>query len=78
MDLILSDVNMPRLDGEGLLERLTRDEKMRAVPVIMVTSDATQSRAARLLGMGAKGYLVKPFQPEALRAELERVMEHIQ
>ena len=78
VDLILSDVNMPRLDGEGLLERLTRDEKMRAVPVIMVTSDATQSRAARLLGMGAKGYLVKPFQPEALRAELERVMEHIQ
>jgi DNA-binding response OmpR family regulator len=42
---------------------------------VMVTSDATQSRANRLLRMGAKAYIVKPFQPEALRAELERVME---
>jgi two-component system, chemotaxis family, chemotaxis protein CheY len=74
VDLVISDVNMPRLDGEGLLQRLVSDEKLCKVPVVMVTSDATESRAARLLGMGAKGYIVKPFQPEALRAELERVM----
>jgi two-component system chemotaxis response regulator CheY len=74
VDLIISDVNMPRLDGEGLLARLSSDEKLRSVPVVMVTSDATRTRATRLLRMGAKGYIVKPFQPEVLRAELERVM----
>jgi two-component system, chemotaxis family, chemotaxis protein CheY len=74
VDLIISDVNMPRLDGEGLLRHLAGDEKLRHVPVVMVTSDATKSRARRLLSMGAKGYIVKPFQPETLRAELERVV----
>jgi two-component system chemotaxis response regulator CheY len=74
VELILSDVNMPRLDGEGLVKQLTGDETLRGIPVIMITSDATQARADRLLGMGAKGYLVKPFQPAVLRDELERVM----
>jgi two-component system, chemotaxis family, chemotaxis protein CheY len=75
VDLVLSDVNMPVLDGEGFVRQLTADEQLRGVPVVMVTSDSTRSRADRLLAMGAKGYVVKPFQPEVLRAELERVME---
>jgi CheY-like chemotaxis protein len=41
----------------------------------MVTSDATESRARRLLDLGAKAYLTKPFLPEIFRSELERVME---
>jgi two-component system chemotaxis response regulator CheY len=78
VELILSDVNMPHLDGEGLLSRLTGDEHLRGIPVIMITSDATEARSARLLGMGAKGYLVKPFPPPVLRDELERVMGGVQ
>lgn len=75
IDLVLSDVNMPRMDGESLLRFLTADEELRTVPVVMVTSDGTRDRATRLLGLGAKGYITKPFQPERLRAELERVLE---
>lgn len=75
VDLVLSDVNMPRLDGEGLLQQLAADSELCGVPVVMVTSDATHNRASRLLGMGARGYITKPFQPETLRAELERILE---
>jgi len=75
VDLVLSDVNMPRMDGEGLLRRLAEDRELRAVPVVIVTSDGTRDRETRLLGMGARGYITKPFHPEKLRAELERVLE---
>jgi two-component system chemotaxis response regulator CheY len=75
VDLVLSDVNMPRLDGEGLLRQLAADSELCGVPVVIVTSDATNNRASRLLGMGARGYITKPFQPERLRAELERILE---
>lgn len=75
VDLVLSDVNMPRMDGEGLLRSLAADSELSSVPVVMVTSDATRDRESRLLGMGAKGYITKPFHPEKLRAELERVLE---
>ena len=75
VDLVISDVNMPRLDGEGMLRCLAEDEELRKVPVVMVSSDGTRSRVDRLVGMGAKGYVVKPFQPAVLRAELERVLE---
>lgn len=75
VDLVISDINMPRLDGEGLLRRLSEDRELSGVPVVIVTSDATESRTRRLMDLGAKAYLTKPFQPEVFRAELERVME---
>jgi two-component system chemotaxis response regulator CheY len=75
VDLVISDINMPRLDGEGMLRRLNEDAELRRIPVVMVTSDATESRARRLIELGAKAYLTKPFLPEMFRNELERVME---
>ncbi len=74
VDVILSDINMPRLDGEAMLMRLREDEALRNVPVLIVSSDGTQDRISRLMSAGAKGYIVKPFQPAQLRAELERVL----
>jgi DNA-binding NarL/FixJ family response regulator len=43
--------------------------------VVVISTDGTENRIRRLLDLGAKGYVVKPFSPEALRAELERVLE---
>jgi two-component system chemotaxis sensor kinase CheA len=57
--LVVSDVQMPRLDGLGLTRRLKADDALRAIPVILVTSlDAPEDRAAGLAA-GADGYLVK-------------------
>jgi DNA-binding response OmpR family regulator len=58
--------------------RLSADKSLNSVPVVMVSSDRTRDRAERLLGMGARAYVVKPFHPEALLAELERVLERRQ
>jgi two-component system chemotaxis response regulator CheY len=74
VDAILTDVNMPGVDGEELLRRLAADEMLRSIPVIVVSTDGTQNRISRLLSLGARGYVTKPFLPETLRGELERIL----
>lgn len=75
VDLVISDVNMPGLDGEGLVARLAGDDRLRSIPVLVITGDSTVTRADRMLRMGARGLIVKPFQAEALKAEVERILE---
>jgi two-component system chemotaxis response regulator CheY len=77
VSLVISDINMPRMDGEALLREMSADPALSGIPVVIVSSDATESRASRLLGLGAKGYLVKPFQPQMLRDKLEQVLEGV-
>ncbi len=74
VDAILTDINMPGMDGEEFLKRVCSDELLRAIPVIVVSTDATQNRIDRLLTMGARGYVTKPFVPETLRAQLEETL----
>ncbi|HWB85379.1 MAG TPA: response regulator [Bryobacteraceae bacterium] len=74
VDAILTDINMPSMDGEEFMRRLHADELFRSLPVIVVSTDGTENRIQRMLSLGARGYLIKPFPPEALRAELERVL----
>jgi len=72
VDLILTDINMPGMDGEQLLRELNR--RGVTTPAIVISTDATHSRMQRMLAMGAAGYVCKPFSPEAMRAELDRVL----
>jgi len=74
VDVILTDINMPVMDGEELLRRLEADELWRSIPVIVVSTDRTEARVGRMLALGARGYVKKPFLPEALRCEVERVL----
>jgi two-component system chemotaxis response regulator CheY len=74
VDVILTDINMPGMDGEELLRRLTKEEMLRSIPVVVVSTDATLKRIGRMMDLGARGYLTKPFLPESLRAELERTL----
>ena len=73
-DLVLTDINMPRMNGEEFVRRKEEDELLRDIPVIVVSTDSSQSRIQRMLALGAKGYISKPFLPEVLRDEVERVM----
>jgi CheY-like chemotaxis protein len=77
IDLVISDLNMPRLDGEGLLRRMSEDPELSKIPVVIVSSDGTQSRTARLLALGARAYVVKPFQAQAFREQVEQVLEGV-
>jgi two-component system chemotaxis response regulator CheY len=74
VDAILTDINMPEMDGEEFLRHLSQDELLRSIPVTVVSTDATENRISRMLALGARGYVVKPFTPEVLRAELERTL----
>jgi len=75
VDLILTDINMPLMNGEQLMEILDADPDLCDIPVVVVSTDGSASRVQRMLDLGAKGYVTKPFQPENLREELERIME---
>ena len=74
VDVILCDINMPQMDGEQLLETMGQDPQLASIPVLVVSADATAHRVERMLTLGAQGYLLKPFSPELLRAELKRVL----
>jgi CheY-like chemotaxis protein len=65
-DLVVLDVNMPRLDGPGLCRRLKADGATRALPVLMLTAGTRDENRRRCLDAGADGYLTKPFSPLAL------------
>jgi two-component system chemotaxis response regulator CheY len=72
VDAILSDINMPGMDGEEFLRRVSADELLREIPFIIISTDGTDQRIQRMMTLGARGYVIKPFRPETLRQELER------
>ena len=73
-DLILTDIHMPTMDGEEFLRRLSKDGDLNSIPVLVVSTDATNQRLEHMLSLGARGYLKKPFYPETLCEEIDRVM----
>jgi two-component system, chemotaxis family, chemotaxis protein CheY len=73
-DVILTDIGMPVMDGEELLLHLSKDDKLRSIPVLVVSTDASECRMERMKGLGARGYLGKPFRPEELRAAIEEAL----
>ncbi len=74
VDLILSDIHMPEMDGFGLLQALREDENWHDLPVVMITTEANEVRLQKAMALGAKGYIRKPFTPENIRSFLARVM----
>jgi len=70
-DLILSDINMPAMDGIEFLRQLVTIESAKGVPVVMVTTEGSESRVVEALSIGAKGYIRKPFTPDQIK---ERVI----
>lgn len=74
IDVILTDINMPKMNGEELLKRLSEQGTLNKVPALVISTDATKNRILRMLSLGAEGYMTKPFSPESLREELERIL----
>jgi two-component system chemotaxis response regulator CheY len=74
VDVILSDLHMPVLDGISMLEALHEDDILKTTPVILVTTEGNRERLDYALSLGAKGYIRKPFQPRQVRALMEAVL----
>jgi two-component system chemotaxis response regulator CheY len=67
LDLILSDINMPAMDGIEFLRNLQGLEAAKGVPVVMITTEGSEARVVEALSVGAKGYIRKPFTPEQVK-----------
>ena len=67
VDLVLADINMPIMNGMELVERMSQDPRLAGIPVVIVATPMSEQRVERLLDIGARAYLAKPFRPEALR-----------
>jgi len=74
VDLILLDINMPVMSGLEFLMRMKREPAFTGVPVVVVTTEGGAMDAERCLGMGAAGYVKKPFTAVELYAAIERAI----
>ena len=71
LDLILSDINMPQMDGLEFVRQLRSIEAAHDVPVVMITTEAGEAHVVQALSNGASGYIRKPFTPDQIK---ERVI----
>lgn len=65
-DAIISDINMPRLDGFGFIRAVRKIDNLRAVPILVLTTESAPELKARAREAGATGWIVKPFDPDRL------------
>lgn len=69
-DLIITDLNMPEMDGEELIAHVTSDAELAGIPILVLSADRTAGRCERLMHEGAVACLTKPITPEELRVRL--------
>lgn len=73
IDVIITDINMPRLDGYGFISEVRADARHRATPILVLTTESDPARKARAREAGATGWIVKPFDPVKLLAAVGKV-----
>ena len=74
-DLILSDINMPAMDGIEFLRQLITIESAKETPVVMVTTEGSESRIVEAISIGARGYIRKPFTPDQIKERVTPLLE---
>jgi two-component system chemotaxis response regulator CheY len=72
--LILSDINMPQMDGLQLLARIKEMDHLKNVPVIMITTEGGQGKVLEAVQLGAMGYVRKPFTADQIKEKLAGVL----
>lgn len=75
--LVLSDWNMPNMDGLTLLTKIRADPNLAAIPVLMVTAEAKKENIIAAAQAGANGYVVKPFTAAVLEEKLNKIFERM-
>ncbi len=72
-DVIITDINMPRLDGFGFIAGVRSNDRMRAVPILVLSTESDVEKKQRARAAGATGWIVKPFDPAKLVDAVRRV-----
>jgi two-component system chemotaxis response regulator CheY len=76
VDLILCDINMPVMDGVEFLRQVQGQEHAKGVPVVMITTEGSESHVVQALSLGARGYIRKPFTPEQVKEHVIPLLEN--
>ena len=74
VDIVLTDINMPRMGGEELLRAIKADPSLRDIPVAVISTEGSRTRIDALKEVGMADYLRKPCRPEEIRDLLHRVL----
>ncbi len=73
-DLVVLDLNMPDIGGYEVLEFVRSQDKLRSLPILVVTTRGDEGSKARALESGASSFMTKPFSPEAILAEVRKLL----
>ena len=76
-DFVVSDINMPNMNGFELLAAVKKDESLKHLPVLMVTAEARKEDIVRAAQDGAAGYIVKPFTKATLEEKVQKIMQKL-
>jgi len=70
LNLILSDINMPNMDGLGMLAELKNSEQWRSLPVVMITTEGSEEKVGQAIRLGSAAYIRKPFTAEQIQEKI--------
>jgi len=76
-DFVVSDINMPNMNGFELLKAIKADDKLKSIPVLMVTAEARKEDIVLAAQTGAAGYVVKPFTKATLEEKVQKIMQKV-
>jgi len=74
-DFVVSDINMPNMDGFALLKSVRADESLKGIPFLMVTAEAKKEDIVNAAQNGANGYIVKPFTKATLEEKVQKILQ---
>jgi two-component system chemotaxis response regulator CheY len=74
IDFVVSDLNMPNMNGFELLRQIRADAQLKALPVLLVTAEAKKEDIVTAAQIGASGYIVKPFTKATLEEKLNKIL----
>lgn len=74
-DLIITDINMPIMDGLKLVKRIRSDETHKDVPIIIITTEGSQEDRQRAMALGATAYITKPIQAPQVIAKVKELLD---
>jgi len=72
---IVTDLNMPRMDGFELIDRVRHDRRWSAVPIIVVSADTDPATPERIARLGVSAFFAKPYSPAQVRRKLEQILD---
>ncbi len=74
VDMVITDLNMPKLDGLGFIKKIRANPKCKFIPVIMLTTESQAEKKQAGKAAGATGWIVKPFKPDQLLGVIKKVL----